>query len=94
MRPAEDQPPCPATLFLADTEAAETCVTTASAMPATALPILVSDRYALSGRGILVWSWPPPWDDESPALSLREPDACGWAGLRLRMRRQETRYSY
>ena len=54
------------------------------------LPILVSSREALSGRGILGRSWRPLWDAESPALSLRELGAYGWDSLRRRMHRLET----
>ena len=52
--PAQDRPPFPITLFVADTgEVAETNATTASPMPAISLPILVSSGEALSDRGIL-----------------------------------------
>ena len=71
--PAQDRPPFPITLFVADTgEVAETNATTASPMPAISLPILVSSGEALSDRGILGKFWHPPWDGASPPLAFRE----------------------
>ena len=90
--PREDQPPFPTTLFVVDTEeVAETYVSMASGMLTMSLPILVSDREALSGKGILGRSWRPLWDSECPPMALRELGAYGWDGLRHRMRRLETR---
>ena len=89
--PRDDQPPFPTTLFVVDTEeVAETYASTASRMPAMALPILVSSRELLSDRGILGRSWRTLWDGERPPLALRNLDDYEWDGLRRRMRRRET----
>ena len=90
--PRGDQPPFPTTLFLVDAEeVAETYVSTASHMTAMALPILVSSRAVLSGRGLLGRSWRPLWEPECPPVALGELGAWEWDGLRRRMRRAETR---
>ena len=90
--PREDQPPFPTTLFVVDTEeVAETYASTASRMPAMALPILVSSRELLSYRGILGRSWSPLWDADIPPLALSELADYGWDTWRRRMHRLETR---
>ena len=90
--PAKDQPPFPITLFVVDSEeVAETYASTACRMVTMSLPILVSCREALSGKGILGRSWRPLWDAECPPLALCELGAYGWDDLRHRMRWDETR---
>ena len=85
--PGEDQPPFPTTLFVVDSEDVEaTYVRTAARMSLMSLPILVSCMPVLSDTGILVRSWHPLWEPESPRLALSELSAYQWDPLYHRMR--------
>ena len=85
--PGEDQPPFPTTLFVVDSEDVEaTYVRTAARMSLMSLPILVSCMPVLSDTGILVRTWHPLWEPESPRLALSELSAYQWDSLYHRMR--------
>ena len=45
-------------------------MSTVSNMTAMKLPILVSSREVLSGRGVLGRSWRPLWEPECPPVAL------------------------
>ena len=65
------EPPLPATPFLVDTEGVvQTCVSAASGVTATWLPILAFVREGPSFKEIPDEPWGPLWADESPPLTL------------------------